>query len=26
MVDFLTKVLHLYSTGGLTCYWRIHGI
>jgi len=23
--DILTKVMHVYSTGGLTCYWRIRG-
>ena len=23
--DILTEVMHLYSTGGLTCYWRIRG-
>ena len=25
MADILTKVMHLYSTGGLTCYFRIRG-
>jgi len=23
--NMLTKVMHLYSTGGFTCYWRIRG-
>ena len=23
--DILTLVMHLYSTGGLTCDWRIRG-
>ena len=23
MADILTEVMHLYSTGGLTCYWII---
>jgi len=22
---FSTEVMHLYSTGGLACYWRIRG-
>jgi len=21
--DIQTEIMHLYSTGGLTCYWRI---
>jgi len=25
MADILTKVIHVYSTVGLTCYWRIRG-
>jgi len=25
MGDILTEVIHLYSTGGLICYWRIRG-
>jgi len=25
MADILTEVMHLYSTGGLTCYWRVRG-
>jgi len=25
MADILTEVMHLYSTGGLICYWRIRG-
>ena len=24
MADILTKVMYLYSTGGLTCYWMSH--
>ena len=23
--DILIEVMHLYNTGGLTCYWRIRG-
>jgi len=25
MADILTEEMHLYSTGSLTCYWRIRG-
>jgi len=25
MADILTEEMHLYSTGSLTCYWRICG-
>jgi len=25
MADILTEVMHLYSTGGLICYWRSRG-
>jgi len=25
IADILTGVMHVYSTGGLICYWRIRG-
>jgi len=25
MADILTEVMHFYSMGGLTSYWRIRG-
>ena len=25
IADILTEVMHVYSTGGLICYWRIRG-